>query len=92
MRVIDADALLESMRPKGLEDEAWTECTTYKMIQAAPTIESPKEIWRWLSVPLSGGQSQLICQRCYYETKHYANMRYNYCPNCGVKLINGKDV
>lgn len=94
MRVIDADALLEEMRPSEIPEEEWEVSATYKIIQSMPTIDTRRgeAPWRWLVAPLTGGQTRLICQKCYYETKRYATMKYYYCPSCGTKMVNGKEI
>lgn len=39
MRTIDADAYLESVKPRGISDELWKESNTYKSVASMPTIE-----------------------------------------------------
>ena len=92
--MIDADALLEEMRPSELPEEEWEASATYKIIQSMPTVDVRRneEPSRWLITSPTGGQMRLTCQCCRYETKRYATMEYYYCPSCGAKMMNGKDV
>lgn len=40
MRLIDADAYLESIRPRGISDELWENCEEYKRVMSFPTVET----------------------------------------------------
>ena len=50
MKLIDADAYLDSIKPRGISDELWKECKEYKSITAFPAIEispviDPQPYW-----------------------------------------------
>ena len=52
MRLIDADAYLESIKPRGISDELWKECKEYKSVMsfasAQPeSCEGCKHIGLW---------------------------------------------
>lgn len=40
MRLIDADAYLESIKPRGISDELWRECKEYKSVMSFPSVQS----------------------------------------------------
>ena len=39
MRLIDADAYLESIKPRGISDELWKECKEYKSVMSFPSAQ-----------------------------------------------------
>lgn len=45
MRLIDADAYLARMKPRGISDELWEECETYKSVINEPTVEAIPIDW-----------------------------------------------
>ena len=97
MRLIDADALLETLarkypewyteKPKDrLMHYAWL--VYYWSVRDAPTIEAePVRHGRWIEE-----QTVIKCSACgeefndeiVYMTYPYNNLRY--CPNCGAKM------
>lgn len=40
MRLIDADAYLDSIKPRGISDELWKECKEYKSVMSFPSAQS----------------------------------------------------
>lgn len=99
MRLIDADAFLETIRPIRAED-AYTACTfetakqlIAKHINNATTIDAvPVVHGRWVEHPM-----EIMCSVCGTQYKDYIvctpiNMnggRYvglEHCPHCGAKM------
>lgn len=39
MRLIDADAYLDSIKPRGISDELWKECKEYKSVMSFPSAQ-----------------------------------------------------
>lgn len=40
MRLIDADAYLDSIKPRGISDELWKECKEYKSVMSFASAQS----------------------------------------------------
>ena len=99
VRLIDADALLESgicaeygYNDNGLLLIPMRDVTN--SIRNAPTIDAePVRHGRWLynSYPTvwygHGEPPEWVCSEC--EERAYNT--YDYCPNCGAKMDGGKD-
>ena len=90
MRLIDADKL-------GLTDFEIILCDgDYKevlkqilcKIENAPTIDDePVKHGTWIGKPMIGGYSRIRCSVCdnvFLENKE----KWNYCPNCGARMVN----
>lgn len=96
MRLIDADAYLESIKPRGISDELWKECKEYKSVMSFPPaqperdipvkpIETTDKAW---GIP----SRQAVCPKCDYYLGHiafldcYKGKRITYCETCGQAI------
>ena len=96
MRLIDADALKETMSDLDCESnnadfqsgmEFIMRDFMPKVIDAQPTIDAqPVQHGRWIDWSM-WGDSKYECSECDCETKH----RTNFCPNCGARMDGGAD-
>lgn len=92
MRIIDADALIESIKHglwdwetvNGIESRTVLE-QTIQDIRNEPTIDAePVRHGKWIGKPI-GGYSTVRCSECgdvFLEN----NGKWNYCPSCGAKM------
>lgn len=60
---------------KGLEPSQYIE-----IVPAVDAVQVVHGEWKWSH----GGQ----CSECGF---HNSNFDYNYCPNCGAKMVGGKE-
>ena len=82
MRLIDADALKESMRGKFFDSvEEWT---AIREIDEAPTIEPKRGEWKRRIVD-NGFNADWVCSECGYRVKTDF-VDYNFCPYCGADM------
>lgn len=95
MRLIDADALRETMYHEAFETDTdmqkWDSgCwIRYKMfedaLKDAPTIEAePTRHGKWIDVKGSNGKDYRKCSECLH-TQDITGL-LNYCPICGAKM------
>ena len=90
MRLIDADALINSLK----KDWPQTSKITWAQIVAkcAPTIDAePVKHGSWTITDTDDGEGgeipHLICSECKSEPMAWSSKRFfNYCPNCGAKM------
>lgn len=93
MRLIDADALINSLK----KDWPQTSKITWAQIVAkcAPTIDTvPVTHGEWKKVKgADGGYTDFRCSNCRRYRFHNGEMlkKYLYCPNCGAKMDGGKE-
>lgn len=71
-------------------DFACRKCNVYEMIAVQPTIDvAPVRHGRWILkiLPIGGGDKirSYLCSEC----DRYANMKFDYCPNCGADMRGG---
>ena len=87
MRLIDADEL----EPDAdyYDGDFWA--VSMSQIQDAPTIE-PRKTGKWIKHidDLFPTESTIECNVCHHEQP--LTIDDNYCPNCGLKMINGDGV
>lgn len=106
MRLIDADALLQTVSIKSVfgNEINKMKCGELRkileMIENAPTVEPPKMKGEWCFTP----DNQLVCSCCYENPTNriivYGNLIYDmtpirkrmkFCPNCGADMRGGQD-
>lgn len=93
MRLIDADTLKEEYNTLSSETtlgdmELVPICSVISFIDNAPTVDARSQ-GEWKVYCRQGGIPITdYCTNCKYEMKWYRN-KYNYCPNCGAKMLNG---
>lgn len=88
-RLIDANAYLAKMRPKGISDELWEECGTYKSVINEPTVDAePVRHGKWIdkNTPMHlhspwNRWKCSVCGECYECSDNF-----KYCPHCGAKM------
>jgi len=87
MRIIDADALKESLfdlvAPSGIIYASDME----SLIDNAPTIERPHGEWIE-NYDKTDGFTWLTCTRCMCKAYEEG---YNFCPNCGADMRGGRE-
>ena len=93
MRLIDADALIkESCEIKLTSDEAY-HCVigrekVLELIQNAPTVERPTGEWYY---SCQNGWHCSICQQIVKDMPTVmGKANFDYCPNCGAKMLKGE--
>lgn len=92
MRLIDADALIESIKNTadlgGWIGEALYQIkqVAIKYIDSAPSIEPKQGKWNWQLA--DNGWADHICSECGYtkNTDIHVKLGYNYCPRCGAEM------
>ena len=86
------DSDYERIKDLVANDTRYTTATTigtaYQVIaNGLPYEDRPQGEWevygRQGGIPITD-----ICTNCKYEMKWYRN-KYNFCPNCGAKMLNG---
>ena len=94
MRLIDADAL----DWEHIEEEYYTTIDTVRackcLVLNAPTID-PVKHGRWLIEPYVGKHATLKVLRCSECDNQVTELpdgkNYNYCPNCGARMLIGDE-
>lgn len=91
MKLIDADAYLESIKPYGISEEVWKESEAFKSVNRMQTVDAvPLRRGRWKED--KGGYGFWICSYCNFVSEASgANILYKFCPNCGARNIKGDD-
>ena len=104
-RAIDADALEELFReviggiakkPEmngNLEHMVRASAMVIEMIQDAPTIEPERKKGQWIpefNGMFKGGAYWFKCSECERIVPEVRNGGWNYCPNCGADMTEGK--
>ena len=94
MRLIDADAYLESVKPRGISDELWKESNTYKSVARMPTIEPQRKKGKWINGTIKKkieyDYSCSECGRHISVTRGYdVRLVYPFC-HCGADMREGK--
>lgn len=92
MRLIDADALLESgicaeygYNDNGLLLIPMRDVTN--SIRNAPTIDAePVRHGRWVERGYACGESEWVCTSCYNTEWRTSASRLKWCPFCGAKM------
>lgn len=102
MRLIDVDALLETMEDffTKVEDEAryagrrnaevtWNDAVY--MIKTAPTIEPERKKGKWIEIEDFYNRISGRCSVCGWESHMYDDdvVGMEYCPNCGARMLRG---
>ena len=86
MRLIDADAYLKKIRPRGIADELWTASEAYLSIMRMPTVDAVQvRHGHWIDRSVIGGIPRCECSECETESLIWSR----YCHNCGA-LMDGK--
>lgn len=93
MRLIDADALIERLKP--YIDKYGAEEFPYNMVHDAfiyevekePTVDAePVRHGKWMPLPYDSG-GYWKCSSCETPTEASgANLLYKYCPFCGARM------
>ena len=98
MRLIDADAL-----KKIIDREVFGSANRNyinDLIDKAPTIEPKRGEWIVHEARAMVGElgidfypAEYVCSCCGFKESMYFIDRepYNYCPNCGTKMVKGED-
>ena len=89
-RLIDANALFEAVSGigKDIKRPRAVELACLCLIAEAPTVDAVEVVHgRWIEAEDGDG---LVCSVC---REDFCNIyleveRFNYCPNCGAKMIN----
>ena len=89
MRLIDADALIETL--KNMASDNWNKNVhtswanafedVIDMMEDAPTIESERKKGRFVGTRYEGWVCS-VCNVLFEDDPSY----YNYCPNCGWQM------
>ena len=94
VRLIDANALAESDMAKLIDSYLYNQCNLTVGLAAAlmPEIEAePVRHGRWILkiLPIGGGDKirSYLCSEC----DRYANMKFDFCPNCGADMRGGAE-
>lgn len=89
-RLIDANAYLAKMRPKGISDELWEECGTYKSVINEPTVDAePVRHGEWIDEGYYADYTNVSawrCSECCWHMIGYSDELFRYCPSCGAKM------
>ena len=101
MRLIDADAYLKRVRPRGIADELWTASETYLSIMRMPPVDAvPVRKGHWIERESgtedkeNGFATVIVCSCCDFPaTTFYSEdcesrtqIRTDFCPNCGARM------
>lgn len=94
MRLIDADALKETMYHEAFEKDSdmqkwdsgcWIRYKMFeKAINSAPTID-PVKHGRWVTVRVCGYKVD-ACTNCGDVVEHCEVLKYDFCPWCGARM------
>lgn len=97
MRLIDADALMKSIKQQKLLAREPATQRIMQMIGNATTFVFPERSAEWLN--FTGDFSTAECSECgelyepsdYGDEEHFNAFKqfYKYCPNCGAKMDGG---
>ena len=94
VRLIDANALAESDMAKLIDNYLYSQCNLTVGLAAAlmPEIDAePVRHGRWTVVILDiGGGDKIRMLQC-SECSRNANMKFDFCPNCGARMDGGAD-
>lgn len=100
MRLIDADALRETMFHRAFEMDSdmqkwdggcWIRYKLFEnALENAPTIEAePIRHGKWIKVECSHfGVSRYECSVCHYTDEHNESREVPYCWQCGARMEN----
>ncbi len=65
-------------------------CESDTMVDFCNTIikalEQEPKIGHWITTRTIEHDGELYCDKCGYDSP--LNKKWNYCPNCGIKIIN----
>lgn len=93
MRLIDADALIESLTIDpigcmGCPEPEWLEELS-DILDTAPTIEMDRPSGEWKPIDLTWGRSIHYCTNCEESLEvplSFGKPMYDWCPLCGARM------
>ena len=74
---------LSVFKPRGINDEMWKECDTYKKIVSLPSIQ-PKKVGHW-EVTHKIDDYDALAYKC-SECGNPFPYKTRYCANCGSRM------
>lgn len=86
MRLIDADALMKTMRENSEGNEGWygDTCAFMRDVENAPTIDAaPVRHGHWIKITPSGIYE---CSKCGKNVMTCDIEAYKYCQRCGARM------
>lgn len=85
MRLIDADAYLESIKPRGISDELWKECKEYKSVISFLSAQPEKKTgYIEIRVISMIDGEDCYCSECGANSLLPSD---KFCRKCGVEFI-----
>ena len=85
--LLDDFGLSEKTRKWGGDHSGYNTMMLYEIqdvIESAPSVNPQTKTGHWITTRTIEHDGELYCDNCGYDSPH--NKRWNYCPNCGIKM------
>ena len=90
-RLIDADALKKKLCKEYRHfDQRIKISPVFQLIRDAPTIEPERKVGKWIRTRTVVHDGELYCDQCGQEHPEQ-KLIWNYCPNCGSRMLKEGD-